>query len=109
VSAPAVRVGPIGCGGPDQSAPLPEGVDPARETVITGRLLLGGVPVAGGYVRLLDCAGEFTAEVVTSPAGSYRFFAAPGSWRLRALSRHGTADANVSAGRGVTTVDLRID
>ena len=38
----------------------------------------GGEPVGGAYVRLLDATGEFTAEVVTSPAGQFRFFAAPG-------------------------------
>ena len=37
-----------------------------------------GEAVGGAYVRLLDSTGEFTAEVVTSPEGVFRFFAAPG-------------------------------
>ena len=43
-------------------------------------------PVGGAYVRLLDSTGEFTAEVPTSATGQFRFFAAPGSWTLRALA-----------------------
>ena len=106
--APAVVVGALGCGPLDQAAPIPAGVDVTRETVISGRLTAGDQPVGGGYVRLLDRAGEFTAEVVTSPAGEFRFFAAPGEWRLRALSRLGTTDATLVAGPGITEVDLRI-
>ena len=67
-----------GCGAPDQSATLPASVDIAKETVITGVVRSGDAPVGGAYVRLLDSTGEFTAEVVTSPAGQFRFFAAPG-------------------------------
>ena len=37
------------------------------------------------YVRLLDATGEFTAEVVSSATGEFRFFAAPGTWTVRAL------------------------
>jgi hypothetical protein len=97
-----------GCAAPDQSAPLPAGVDLAKETVISGVVCTAaGEPVAGAYVRLLDSSGEFTAEVVTSPAGQFRFFAAPGTWTLRALSRHGNGDAAVTADRGVN--ETRID
>jgi Protein of unknown function (DUF1416) len=39
--------------------------------------------------------------VVTSPAGQFRFFAAPGNWTLRALSREGNGDTTVAAARGV--------
>ena len=38
-------------------------VDVTKEAVIQGRVLRGGNPVAGAYVRLLDSGGEFTAEV----------------------------------------------
>src|SRR6266545_3707457 len=75
-----------GCGAPDQEAPLPASVDLEKETVITGVVRADGGPVAGAYVRLLDASGEFAAEVVTSASGSFRFFAAPGNWTLRALS-----------------------
>src|ERR671939_1286283 len=86
-----------GCGAPEQSAPLPASVDLETETVITGVVRAGGEPVPGAYVRLLDASGEFTAEVVTSSAGQFRFFAAPGTWTLRALSRQGNGDATVAA------------
>ena len=42
------------------------------------RLARATPPVPGAYVRLLDGTGEFTAEVVTSATGDFRFFAAPG-------------------------------
>ena len=67
-----------------------------------------GEAVGGAYVRLLDSTGEFTAEVVTSPEGVFRFFAAPGSWTLRALSRHGNGDLTVDATRGVNEVGLSV-
>ena len=68
-----------GCAAPDQSAPLPAGVDLQKETVITGVVTNpDGETVGGAYVRLLDSSGEFTAEVVSSPEGVFRFFAAPG-------------------------------
>ncbi len=56
----------------------------AKETVIQGALTRDGQPVSG-YVRLLDASGEFTAEVPTSATGQFRFFAAPGTWTVRAL------------------------
>jgi hypothetical protein len=99
----------LGCGAPEQGAPLPAGVDLDIETVITGVVRSGaGDPVAGAYVRLLDATGEFTAEVVTSPAGQFRFFAAPGSWTLRALSRAGNGDAEITADRGVNEIALSV-
>ena len=98
-----------GCAAPDQSAPIPAGVDLQKETVITGIVSNAeGEAVGGAYVRLLDSTGEFTAEVVTSPQGVFRFFAAPGSWTLRALSRHGNGDLVVDAARGVNEVGLNV-
>ncbi|MEU1887718.1 DUF1416 domain-containing protein [Micromonospora sp. WMMD987] len=98
-----------GCAAPDQSAPLPASLDLEKETVITGQVLAAsGEPVAGAYVRLLDSTGEFTAEVVTSPAGQFRFFAAPGNWTLRALSRHGNGDTAVTANRGINEVSVTV-
>jgi hypothetical protein len=97
-----------GCGAPEQSAPLPASVDVEKETVISGVVRAGSDPVAGAYVRLLDASGEFTAEVVTSPAGQFRFFAAPGNWTLRALSRAGNGDATVSVDRGLNEVALTV-
>jgi hypothetical protein len=98
-----------GCAAPDQSAPLPASVDLQKETVITGIVSNAeGEAVGGAYVRLLDSSGEFTAEVVTSPEGVFRFFAAPGSWTLRALSRAGNGDLAVDATRGVNEVALAV-
>ncbi|MFI5906338.1 DUF1416 domain-containing protein [Dactylosporangium sp. NPDC051541] len=96
------------CAAPDQSAPLPASVDVEKETVITGVVRNGTDPVGGAYVRLLDSTGEFTAEVVTSPAGQFRFFAAPGNWTLRALSRAGNGDATVAADRGINEVAVAV-
>ena len=73
-----------GCAAPDQSAAIPASVDLEKET------------------------GEFTAEVVTSPQGVFRFFAAPGPWTLRALSRHGNGDLKVDADRGLNEVCVTV-
>ncbi|HVF04209.1 MAG TPA: DUF1416 domain-containing protein [Frankiaceae bacterium] len=81
-----------------------EGIDVTKETVIQGAVVAGEEAVAGAYVRLLDSSGEFTAEVVTSATGGFRFFAAPGAWTLRALSSSGTGQASVDAERGVNEV-----
>jgi hypothetical protein len=98
-----------GCAAPDQAAPVPASVDLEKETVITGVVRAdSGEVVAGAYVRLLDSTGEFTAEVVTSPVGQFRFFAAPGTWTLRALSRHGNGDVSVTAGRGINEVAVSV-
>jgi hypothetical protein len=57
----------------------------------------GGTPVPGAYVRLLDGTGEFTAEVVTSATGDFRFFAAPGEWTLSVLHKDGKVRRSVTA------------
>ena len=85
------------CGAPDQAVALPAGTDLTKETVLAGRVLAAGEPVAGAFVRLLDGTGEFTAEVVASASGDFRFFAAPGTWTLRALSRAGNGQAELTA------------
>jgi hypothetical protein len=61
-----------------------------------------GEPVTG-YVRLLDGGGEFTAEVPTSATGQFRFFAAPGTWTVRALVPGATVDRVVAAQQGNLT------
>jgi hypothetical protein len=86
-----------------------EGIDVVTETVIQGTVESGGHPVPGAFVRLLDATGEFTAEVVTSATGGFRFFAAPGSWTVRALAPVGAAQATVDAAQGAvaeTTIRL---
>lgn len=98
------------CAAPKQGQKLPAGVDVEKETVLTGQVTDGsGNPVAGAFVRLLDETGEFTAEVVASPTGDFRFFAAPGKWTLRALSSAGNGDVAVApAGPGVHEHDIVI-
>ena len=98
-----------GCAAPDQSTPIPASVDLTKETVITGVVRNADAEAVGGaYVRLLDATGEFTAEVVTSPQGVFRFFAAPGTWTLRALSRHGNGESSVQANRGINEVVVAV-
>jgi hypothetical protein len=77
-----------------------EGIDVAKESVIQGTVTREGQPVPAAYVRLLDSTGEFTAEVVTSSTGQFRFFARPGEWTLRALSSQGAGEAKVVAAEG---------
>ncbi len=97
------------CGAPDQAVVLPAGTDLTKETVLAGRVLAGGEPVGGAFVRLLDGTGEFTAEVVSSPGGDFRFFAAPGTWTLRALSRTGNGEARVTADApGLHTTEVAV-
>jgi hypothetical protein len=79
----------------------------AKETVIQGQVTRDGAPVAAAYVRLLDASGEFTAEVVTSATGDFRFFAAPGDWTLRALAAGARGEQAVCAERGLN--DLRVE
>jgi hypothetical protein len=85
------------CGAPAQTPTLPPGIDLTKETVIYGVVRAGETPVPGAYVRLLDSSGEFTAEVVTSATGDYRFFAAPGRWTVSVLHRDGSVRRDVAA------------
>jgi hypothetical protein len=79
-----------------------DGVDVVKSAIIQGLVTRDGAPVAGGYVRLLDASGEFTAEVVTSATGAFRFFARPGNWTVRALASAGASgQAEVVADLGL--------
>jgi Protein of unknown function (DUF1416) len=86
-----------GCGAPEQTAQLPAGIDLGKEIVLGGKVTSDGAPVGGAFVRLLDATGEFTAEVVSSADGDFRFFAAPGQWTVRALHRTGNGETRVTA------------
>ena len=96
------------CGAPKQGGVL-DGIDLSTQTVIQGSVWHDGAPVAGAYVRLLDETDEFTAEVVTSPEGEFRFFAAPGEWTLRSLARVGRAERTIAADVGLNETTLAID
>jgi hypothetical protein len=98
-----------GCGAPAQDAALPASVDVEKETVLTGTVVNDeGELVQGAYVRLLDATGEFTAEVVTGEGGQFRFFAAPGTWTLRVLSRFGDATGEIEASKGINDTKLAV-
>jgi len=86
------------------------GVDVAKEAVIQGKVVRGGDPVGGAYVRLLDRTGEFTAEVPTSATGHFRFFAGDGDWTLRTLApKADPVDRKVRAAVGsVAEVEIAI-
>lgn len=98
-------------GGPDLS-----GIDLSTQTIIQGVILRdgesdgvpNGAPVGNAYVRLLDSAGEFTAEVPTNADGQFRFFAAPGAWTLVILVSGAREERNVTAIKG-NPVDLVIE
>ena len=100
------------CGTPAQDdtldRTLPAHVDPATATVIQGRVVRDGDPVAAAYVRLLDSSGDFTAEVISSASGVFRFFASPGRWTVRALAPGATGEQVVDAGVGFTETRVEI-
>ncbi|MVU79226.1 DUF1416 domain-containing protein [Nocardia sp. ET3-3] len=98
------------CAAPTQGQAIPANVDVEKETVITGRVLTAdGQTVGGAFVRLLDENGDFTAEVVASGTGDFRFFAAPGKWTVRALSSSGNGTVVVSPeGAGIHNVDVTV-
>ena len=86
--------------GATPGGPSLDNVDLAGQAVIQGVVTHDGSPVQGAYVRLLDRGGEFTAEVPTSATGQFRFYAAEGTWTVRALVPGGTADRTVVAEQG---------
>jgi Protein of unknown function (DUF1416) len=97
------------CGAPAQSPTLPPHVDATKETVIWGAVTKDGSPVPAAYVRLLDGNGDFTAEVVTSATGDFRFFAAPGEWTLSVMHKDGAVRQGVSAsGPGLVEAQLSL-
>ncbi len=100
------------CGAPTQEETLdrtlPASVDPGTASIIQGRVVRDGEPVAAAYVRLLDATGEFTAEVVSSATGVFRFFASPGKWTVRALAP-GRQRVGRPRGRGRLHRDARRD
>lgn len=89
---------------------LPTGTDLDKETVITGRVVDdSGRSVGGASVRLLDDSYEFTAEVVATASGDFRFFAAPGTWTVQAMTNTGEGDVTVApAGTGLLEVDVKV-
>ena len=96
------------CSAPKQGGGL-AGIDLETQTVIQGQVWHDGAPVAGAYVRLLDSTDEFTAEVVTSPEGEFRFFAAPGKWKVRSLAPAGKGERVLAAEVGLNETTIVIE
>ena len=88
--------------------PSTDGIDLSKQTVIQGQIIRDGIddavpngtPVSNGHVRLLDSAGEFTAEVPTNAEGQFRFFAAPGTWTLVVQAPGARVEKRVVASQG---------
>ncbi len=101
---------PDGCGAPAGGAPAPAAADAGNQAVVEGRVVRGDAPVSTGYARLLGTGDEFVAEVPLGEDGGFRFFAAPGTWKLRVLAPGGArADRSVSAEFGkVTKVEVTV-
>lgn len=68
----------------------------APQAVIQGTVSHAGRPVGGAYVRLSVPGGRLAAEVPTSKTGTFRFFAAPGSWTLTTLAPGASVDRTVA-------------
>ena len=96
------------CGAPKQGGSL-AGINLDTQTVIQGQVWHDGAPVAGAYVRLLNQDDEFTAEVVTSPEGEFRFFAAPGEWKVRSLAPVGKGERVLPADVGLNETTIVIE
>ena len=91
-----------GCGAPVGWAKARK--DGGKEAIVQGRVISGGAAVPSGYARLLNDGGEFVAEVPLGEDGGFRFFAAPGTWKLRVLAPGGIrAERTVSAAIGEVT------
>jgi hypothetical protein len=99
-----------GCGAPAGGGPGGAGPAPGSQAVVEGRVVRDNAPVSTGYARLLGTGDEFVAEVPLGEDGGFRFFAAPGTWKLRVLAPGGArADRSVSAEYGkVTKVEVTV-
>lgn len=86
-----------GCGAPAQTA-TPASLDTNGQVVVAGKVSGSDGPVGGAYVRLLNGDGEFVGEVQASQDGDFRFYAAEGTWTVRALSAKGNGEASVTTG-----------
>jgi hypothetical protein len=88
-----------GCGAPAGGVTITKGI--ADEAIIEGHVTHDGNLVTTGYARLLGTGDEFVAEVPLGDEGQFRFFAAPGIWKLRVLAPGGlSASADVEAALG---------
>ena len=99
-----------GCGAPAGGVEVTAATDPGNQAVVEGRVVRDNAPLTTGYARLLGTGDEFVAEVPLGEDGGFRFFAAPGTWKLRVLAPGGArADRDVSVEYGkVTKVEVAV-
>jgi hypothetical protein len=99
-----------GCGAPAGGVAVTAATDPGNQAVVEGRVVRDNAPLSTGYARLLGTGDEFVAEVPLGEDGGFRFFAAPGTWKLRVIAPGGArADRDVSAEYGkVTKVEVAV-
>ncbi len=99
-----------GCGAPAGGVPVAAATGTGSQAVVEGHVLRDSAPVSTGYARLLGTGDEFVAEVPLGEDGGFRFFAAPGTWKLRVLAPGGArADRSVSAEYGkVTKIEVTV-
>jgi hypothetical protein len=99
-----------GCGAPAGGVPVTAATDAGNQAVVEGRVVRDNAPLSTGYARLLGTGDEFVAEVPLGEDGGFRFFAAPGTWKLRVLAPGGArAERDVSAEYGkVTRVEVAV-
>jgi hypothetical protein len=97
-----------GCGAPAGGVSITKGID--DEAIVEGHVTHDGAAVSTGYARLLGSGDEFVAEVPLGTDGQFRFFAAPGTWKLRVLAPGGlAATEEVSAALGqITKIDVAV-
>ena len=91
-----------GCGAP--AGTVVAATDAGSQAIVQGKVTQNGSTVLTGYARLLNSGGDFVAEVPLGADGSFRFFAAPGTWTLLVLAPGGVrAERTVSADIGKVT------
>ena len=98
------------CGAPEQTAELPAGTDleqgvGARRQGDRRRLARRRAPTSGSSTA----PASSPPRSCPRPSGDYRFFAAPGTWTVRALSRAGNGQSEVTVGGpGLFTTEVSV-
>jgi hypothetical protein len=103
-----VNEGSGGASGQGQGDRIPVTGVATRQSLIHGRVLDGGKARSGVHVRLLDDVGDFVAEVVSGTEGTFRFYAAPGLWTVRALAPGARGARTVQVSDAQVELELRL-
>jgi uncharacterized GH25 family protein len=96
-----------GCGAPVGGVVVSDSVA-ADQAVIQGTVTRQGAPLRGAYARLLNPDGEFAGEVATGDEGTFRFFAADGSWKIKVLASQGFSEEFEVQAQTGKVVDLSV-